>query len=203
MFYTINRQSGSGGREIGQIIARECGIPFYSKEILEIAARESGISKEHFEENDEKVSGGAGSLIYAFSLPGAGTDMPLNHKLFMAQFETIRKLAKEGPAVFVGRCADYALRDRKDKVSAFIYADFGERYQRTVKDYGIPEKQAKALILKTDKQRGSYYKFYTDRDWEDMQNYDLMVNSAILGTYESAGVIMEFAKRKAEKLGVE
>lgn len=203
MLYTINRQCGSGGREIGQIIARERGIPFYSKEILEIAARESGISKEHFEENDEKVNTAAGSLIYAFSIPGSGNEMPLNHKLFMAQFEAIRKLAKEGPAVFVGRCADYALRDRKDKVSAFIYADLGARYQRTVNDYGIPEKQAKSLILKTDKQRGSYYKFYTDRDWEDMQNYDLMVNSAVLGTYESALLILDFAKRKAERLGLE
>ena len=125
---TIGREYGSAGRQIGQEVARYFGIKCYDKELLEHAANDSGICKELFENHDEKPTNSfLYSLVmdtYSFGYSSAGfTDMPMNHKVFLAQFEAIKKLAAEGPCVMVGRCADYALADNKDCFSVFVHAD--------------------------------------------------------------------------------
>ena len=155
---TIGSQYGSAGRYIGQEIAKYFGIKYYDKELLEHAANHSGICKELFENHDEKPTNSfLYSLVmdtYSFGYSSAGfTDMPLNHKVFLAQFDAIKHLAEEGPCVMVGRCADYALAENKDCFSVFVHADMEHRIARITKLYNKSEKQAQDMINKTDKSR--------------------------------------------------
>ena len=138
---TIGREYGSGGRQIGQEVAKYFGIKCYDKELLEHAANDSGICKELFEHHDEKPTNSfLYSLVmdtYSFGYSSAGfNDMPMNHKIFLAQFDAIKKLAGEGPCVMVGRCADYALSDWPDCFSIFIHADLDTRIRRIASKYG-------------------------------------------------------------------
>ena len=183
---TIGREYGSAGRQIGQEVAKYFGIKCYDKELLEHAANDSGISKELFENHDEKPTNSfLYSLVmdtYSFGYSSAGfTDMPMNHKVFLAQFEAIKKLAAEGPCVMVGRCADYALADNKDCFSVFIHADLDWRIQRIAGKYNKTPKEAKDMITKTDKSRASYYNYYTNKKWGVAAGYSLCVDSGILG----------------------
>lgn len=183
---TIGRQSGSGGRVIGEMLAKELGIPFYDKELLDHAANHSGICRELFENHDEKPTNSfLYSLVmdtYSFGYSSAGfTDMPMNHKIFLAQFEAIKKLAEEGPCVMVGRCADYALADNPNLFSVFIHANMDWRINRISSKYLKSAKEAKELIQKTDKSRSSYYNYYTNKKWGDAASYNLCVDSSRLG----------------------
>ena len=166
---TIGREYGSGGRQIGQEVAKYFGIKCYDKELLERAANDSGICKELFEHHDEKPTNSfLYSLVmdtYSFGYSSAGfNDMPMNHKIFLAQFDAIKKLAEEGPCVMVGRCADYALSDWPDCFSIFIHADMDARIRRIASKYGKSDKEAKDIIIKTDKSRASYYNYYTNKN---------------------------------------
>ena len=160
---TIGRQFASGGQDIGEIIAKDLGIKIYDKEMLARAAKESGICEEIFETHDEKPTN---SFLYSlvmdtYSMGYTGstyTDMPINHKVFLAQFDAIKKIAEEGPCVLVGRCADYALENYDNVVSIFIRADLNDRIRRVAKHYDLPDNKAKDMIIKTDKKRASYYK---------------------------------------------
>ena len=150
---TIGREYGSAGRQIGQEVARYFGIKCYDKELLEHAANDSGICKELFENHDERPTNSfLYSLVmdtYSFGYSSAGfTDMPMNHKVFLAQFEAIKKLAAEGPCVMVGRCADYALADNKDCFSVFVHADLDWRIKRIAGKYNKTPKEAKDMITK-------------------------------------------------------
>ena len=152
---TIGREYGSAGRQIGQEVAKYFGIKCYDKELLEHAANDSGICKELFENHDEKPTNSfLYSLVmdtYSFGYSSAGfTDMPMNHKVFLAQFEAIKKLAGEGPCVMVGRCADYALADNNNCYSVFIHADLDWRISRISGKYNKTLKEAKDMINKTD-----------------------------------------------------
>ena len=183
---TIGRQYGSAGRYIGQEIAKYFGIKYYDKELLEHAADHSGICKELFENHDEKPTNSfLYSLVmdtYSFGYSSAGfTDMPLNHKVFLAQFDAIKHLAEEGPCVMVGRCADYALAENKDCFSVFVHADMEHRIARITKLYNKSEKQARDMINKTDKSRASYYNYYTSKKWGDLKSYDLCIDSSMFG----------------------
>ena len=183
---TIGREYGSGGRQIGQEIAKYFGIKCYDKELLEHAANDSGICKELFENHDEKPTNSfLYSLVmdtYSFGYSSAGfTDMPLNHKVFLAQFEAIKKLASEGPCVMGGRCADYALSDNKDCFSVFIHGDIEARIRRICGKYGKTAKEAKDIIVKTDKSRASYYNYYTNKKWGAASSYTLSLDSSRLG----------------------
>ena len=149
---TIGREYGSGGRQIGQEVAKYFGIKCYDKELLERAANDSGICKELFEHHDEKPTNSfLYSLVmdtYSFGYSSAGfNDMPMNHKIFLAQFDAIKKLAEEGPCVMVGRCADYALSDWPDCFSIFIHADMDARIRRIASKYGKSDKEAKDIII--------------------------------------------------------
>lgn len=196
---TIGREYGSAGRQIGQDVAKYFGIKCYDKELLEHAANDSGICKELFENHDEKPTNSfLYSLVmdtYSFGYSSAGfTDMPINHKVFLAQFDAIKKLAAEGPCVMVGRCADYALADNKDCFSVFIQANLDWRINHISAKYNKTAKEARDIILKTDKSRASYYNYYTNKKWGAASGYSLCVDSGKFGIDGAVQVIVEAIK---------
>ncbi len=194
---TIGRQFGSGGRYVGRLLAEKLGIPFYDKELLSEAAKQSGICEEIMEDHDEKPTR---SLLFSLVTGmqhhmGTGSfymDMPLNHRIFLAQFDAIRKLAEDGSCVIVGRCADYVLREDPDTVSIFVKADMPSKIARAVKYYGVEEDRAEERIRKADKQRASYYNYYATATWGDVDNYDLVVDTGVLGVEGAVSLIQKF-----------
>ncbi len=199
MIITIGRQYGSGGLEIGQKLAEELGVNLYDREMLKRAAKESGLCEELFEAHDEKSTNSfLYSLVmdtYSFGYSATGyVDMPINHKVFLAQFDTIKKIADEGPCVMVGRCADYALEDYKNVINVFIYANMEQRIRRIAQKYDLTDAKAKDVIQKADKKRASYYNYYTNKEWGDAKGYDLCLNSGKLGIYGTVKAIMEYIK---------
>ena len=153
---TIGRQFGSAGREIGYKVAKDLGIKLYDKEMLDRAAKESGICQELFETHDEKPTN---SFLYSLVMDtyslgyssGSYADMPINHKVFLAQFDAIKKIADEGPCILVGRCADYALEEYDNVLSVFIHADLDARIRRIARIYDLTDAKAKEMIMKPTK----------------------------------------------------
>lgn len=197
---TIGREFGSGGREIGRKLADKLHIAFYDKELLEVAAKESGISKDLFESNDEKPTS---SLLYSLSVNpySAGSiagvaNMPIPQKLFLAQFSAIQKIAREHDCVIVGRCADYALRGEPDCLNIFIHAPQQFRIARVKASYEVSSGEAKEMIAKTDKKRAAYYNTYSDKKWGDISSYHLTIDSSILGIDHSADLIQSFVEMR-------
>ena len=189
---TIGREYGSGGRQIGQEVAKYFGIKCYDKELLQVAAKESG-------HHDEKPTNSfLYSLVmdtYSFGYSSSGfSDMPMNHKIFLAQFDAIKKLAGEGPCVMVGRCADYALADWNDCFSIFVHADLDWRINRIASKHGKTPKEAKDMITKTDKSRASYYNYYTNKKWGAARSYNLCIDSSKLGIDYAIEAIIESIK---------
>ncbi len=199
MIVTIGRQYGSGGLEIGAKLAEKLGVKIYGKEMLKRAAQESGLAEELFEAHDEKPTNSfLYSLVmgnYTLSYSGSGrTELPINHKVFLAQFDTIKNIAKEGPCVLVGRCADYALEELDNVVTVFIYSDMDARIERICKRLGLPESKAKDIIQKTDKKRANYYNYYTNKQWGDTSSYDLCINSAKTGVDGTVEALLEYVR---------
>ena len=197
MIITIGREYGSGGREIGRLVAQKLGIPFYDKEVLTRAAEESGLCHEVFEHNDEKASvggmiAGTGMHMGAVHL---GLQMPLNQRVFLAQFDAINKIAAEGDCVIVGRCADYVLKELEHVTHVFIYASTEKRIERIMRVENVNRDKARELIRKTDKQRKSYYNFFADGNWGLRSNYDLMLRTDDRTPDEVADAIIAFARR--------
>ncbi|MFR8172663.1 MAG: AAA family ATPase [Marvinbryantia sp.] len=198
---TIGRQYGSGGREIGQKLAGRLGIKCYDNELLDRAAKESGICQELFENHDEKPTN---SFLYSLVMDtysmgyasAALSGMPINHKVFLAQFNAIKKIADEGPCVMVGRCADYALDDYPNRISVFIYGSMDKRIRRIADKYNFTDAKAKDVITKTDKQRASYYNYYTNKRWGDIASYDLCINSSILGIDGTVEILRQFIEER-------
>ena len=198
---TIARQYGSGGHDVGKKLAEELKIPFYDKELLERAAKDSGFCQEIFENYDEKPTN---SFLYSLVMDtysmgystAAFAEMPLNHKIFLAQFNAIKDIAKEGPCVIVGRCADYALADFPNVVNVYLYADLQSRIARIARRHDVTDAKAKDLIQKTDKSRASYYNYYTNKKWGEATGYDLCLNTASLGIDGTIHMIREFAAYK-------
>ncbi|HPJ01822.1 MAG TPA: cytidylate kinase-like family protein [Candidatus Limiplasma sp.] len=196
---TIGREYGSGGSDIGKALAETLGIPFYDKEILSIAAQDSGICEALFENHDEKP---VPSYLYTLAR-GAGdftqpltAEMPLNHRIFMAQFKAITQVASKGPCVIVGRCADYVLKDQPHMISIFLYADLAARIERTMKKQSIDREAAKDLVHKRDKQRQGYYNFFADGNWGHRSNYQLMFNTTGLTPQAAANTIITFIENR-------
>ena len=204
---TIGREYGSAGREIGYKVAEAFDIKLYDKEMLARAAKESGICEEIFQSHDEKPTN---SFLYSlvmdtYSMGYSGntyTDMPINHKVFLAQFDAIKKIADEGPCILVGRCADYALESYPNVVSVFIHADMQSRIRRIARLYNLTDAKAKDMIVKTDKKRASYYNYYTNKKWSDAESYELCLTSSELGIEGTAQTISEYVNLK-EKVGKE
>lgn len=205
MVITIGRQYGSGGREIGRRLAKELDIPYYDKELLVEASKQSGICEELFENHDEKPTK---SFLYSL-MTGVQThggaapmylDMPLNHRMFLAQFDAIRKLAGEGPCVVVGRCADYVLRDQKNVVNVFLKADMEHRRERAIARGAEPQK-AEETVRKNDKDRAAYYNYYATSTWGDVNNYDLCVDTGKLGYDGAVQLIIDYVHLREKVIG--
>ena len=205
MIYTIGRQFGSGGKEIGIKLAEKLGIKCYDRELLELAAKDSGLCQELFENHDEKPTN---SFLYSlvmdtYSLGYSSSsymDIPINHKVFLAQFDSIKKLAEKGSCVIVGRCADYALEDFDNCVSVFIHGDIKNRAERISKLQEISVEKATDLILKTDKRRASYYNYYSNKKWGDSKSYQLCIDSSAIGVDAAVDLIIDFGEKKAAYL---
>ena len=201
---TIERQYGSGGHLIGEKLAESLGIPFYDSELIKVAAKESGICEEIFESFDEKpTTSFLYSLVmdpYSLGYNSNSFDLPLNHKVFLAAFDTIKELASKGPCVFVGRCADYALEDFDNCISVYVHAPFEDRIKRIENEYGIPNGKSKEMLMKKDKQRSSYYNYYSSNKWGYPKSYDLCLNSSYLGIDGSVDLIKKIiAMKESEK----
>ena len=192
---SIGRQYGSGGREIGRRLAEIFNIKFYDKELITLAAKQSCFSEDVLKENDEKHNG---SFLYSLVMGTytGGDNLPLNHKLFLAQFDTIKKLAEEESCVIIGRCADYALEYNPNCVKAFIRADIDTRIKRAINEYGVNPETVEEKIKKIDKQRENYYNFYTGKKWGNMENYDITLNSAFTGIDGAIKVIEDLVRNK-------
>lgn len=194
---TIGRSYGSGGHTIGEMLAKKLNIKFYDKELLKRAAEESGLCPEIFENHDEKPTNSfLYNLVmdtYSFGFNGnTYVDMPISHKVFLAQFEAIKKIAQEGPCVIVGRCADYALADMDNCIHTFIYANMEDRIKRIQEVFDLDDKAARESILKKDKQRANYYNYYSSHKWGQAETYDLCVNSSILGYEGTVDLLTQF-----------
>ena len=196
----IGRQFGSGGRLIGEKLAHQLSFSFYDKESINIASKESGLEKEFFEEADEKKRFGLfGGFLGLRSNP-LGDEFLYNYlsneTLFKIQSDVIRGLATKHSAVFVGRCADYILRDHPRCVNIFITADHEDRINRVMERQELPREKVADLLAKTDKKRAGYYNYYTNKLWGVAESYDLCVNSSLLGIDETVNFISRFAKEK-------
>ncbi len=196
---TVGRQFGSGGREIGELVAQHFGIKCYDKELLSRAAKESGFCEEMIQNHDERPTNSfLYNLVmdtYSFGYNASSfVDMPISHKVFLAQFDTIKKIADEGPCVIVGRCADYALSDYDNVLNLFIYADEDAKIKRIKERFDDvkTDDQAKDMMSKKDKQRQSYYNYYSSKKWGRADSYDLCINSSKLGIDGTVKFIIQY-----------
>ncbi|MBE5995269.1 cytidylate kinase-like family protein [Lacrimispora sp.] len=199
----IGRQCGSSGKVIGEKVAAALGIKCYDKELLALAAKNSGLCEELFQSHDEKPTNSfLYSLVmdtYNVGLTSSGyMDMPINHKIFLAQFDTIKKLAEEESCVIVGRCADYALADDPNLVSVFITADDKDKIQSLKELYQIDDAKAKEVMVKTDKKRSSYYNYYSNKKWGDVRSYDLCINRSPIGVDGAVDMILKYIEVKGK-----
>ena len=198
----IGRQLGSGGKEIGEKLAARLGIDFYDKELIKLASEESGLCKEFFERADEKASqgiiGGLFGMRFPFISEGAITSNNClsNDALFKVQSDVIRRLAAEKSCVFVGRCADYILREHPRCVNVFISASKEVRLARICQLYRVDEEKAEEMMEKADKRRSEYYNYYSYKTWGAAATYHLCIDSSVLGVDETVRFIEEFVVKK-------
>jgi Cytidylate kinase len=196
----IGRQLGSGGRLIGEKLAAEFGISFYDKELIQIASKESGLGKEFFEQADEKTShsllGGFLGFRSFYVDDSYLNNYLCNETLFKIQSDVIRKLAVANSCVFVGRCADYILRENPQCINIFICANKEDRILRTAERQQLTLDKAKEVIDKTDKKRASYYNYYSNKIWGAAASYHLCINSSTLGIDDTVEYIRKFATKK-------
>jgi cytidylate kinase len=203
LIITIGREFGSGGLTIGKMLAERLGVKCYDKELITLAAKESGLCTEVFEHNDEKPTS---SFFYSLVMDTHGigqpmnnyVNVPLNQKVFLAQFETIQNLAARESCVIVGRCADYALSSRKNVYNVFVTARMEDKITRISEkmDLDLDPKKVEDLIVKTDKKRANYYNYYTNKRWGSASGYDLCINSSLVGTDGAVELILKFLELK-------
>lgn len=198
----VGRQLGSGGRIIARMLAEDFNCKMYDKEILNLATKESGFSKEFFEQNDEQK--GFVRSLFHLHLPYISDTNFYHNKfsqdsLFQFQSDAIRKAAEESSCVFVGRCADYVLRDVKEAVSIFITANLEERIKQVSKRHLCDEETAEKLINSIENERSSYYNYYTGKKWGHSTSYDICVNSSILGIEGTEQLLVDYIKKRKEK----
>ena len=203
---TIGRQYGSGGREIGEKLAKRLNIPFYDKDLLSRAAKESGFCQEMIENHDERPTNSfLYNLVmdtYSFGYNSSSfVDMPISHKIFLAQFDTIKKIADEGACVIVGRCADSALAEYPNCVHVFIHADEEHKIKRIMERRNMTESKARDAINKKDKQRQSYYNYYSSKKWGRSDTYDLSINSGRLGIDGTVNLLAQYVEDVEKERG--
>ena len=193
---TIGRQFGSNGRNIGRKLAEKISANFYDKELINETAKESGLSEEFLKSLDEKPTRSfLYSLVsdpYSYGFTSAGYQTNLNQQAFQATYDTIKKLADKGPSVFVGRCADYALRHNTNLVRIFIHAPLEERIKNVSERFNLTPDKAKAQIVKEDKARASYYNYYTSKKWGALESYDIFINSSLMSEDDTVDFIIDY-----------
>lgn len=201
---TIGRQFGSGGRQIAFDLAKKLNIKCYDKELINLAAVESGMSPEILKSHDENRTS---SFLYSLAMDSSSMgynspnilDLPLNHKVFLSQFEVIKELAKKESCIIVGRCADYVLFDDPDVLSIFVYAPLQKRIQEIANKESISLEKAKTLVHKTDKARANYYNYYSNKKWASVDSYHLSVDSSRLGIESTVELLKDFVEIKIGK----
>lgn len=201
---TITRQYGSGGHRIGKKLAEKLEVPFYDKELISLAAKESGVSPEVFENVDEKATN---SLLYSLSVGlysyGNGFssmgDLPVNDKLYILQHKIIKELAEKENFVVVGRCADYVLKEKSNVINIFIYAGLDKRVKQAIERKNVDPARAKQAVLKADKSRANYYSFYSGQKWGLADNYDLCINTTDITEEQAVEIILNYIKVKDSK----
>lgn len=197
---TIARQFGSGGREVAQKTAGLLGIKFYDKELIALAAKESGLSESIFEGLDEKPTT---SFLYSLVMgvqSGHGAylrygDVLNSDNVFRIQSQVIKNLAEDQSCIITGRCSDYILREHNRLITVFIHADLDYRIERVMNLYNLKEKEARNIITKTDKRRSNFYNFYTNKIWGNIDNYNLALDTSKISQEDAAQLIVDFTKK--------
>ena len=195
----VGRQLGSGGHDIGRMLALDFGAKYYDREQLNLAAKESGFSEKFFEQHDEKRGFLKGLFNMQTSHFSGGSMYKTNfsqESLFQFQSDAIMKAAKEGSCVFVGRCADYVLRDFPNTVNVFVSASMEYRVSQIMNKQHLDEDSARAFIEKRESERAEYYNYYTGKKWGHAASYDICIDSSVLGILESEKIIAAFIKKK-------
>ena len=202
---TIERQYGSGGKTVGKMLAKKLNIPFYNREIVTMASDESGINPVFF--SDERLKPN-----FVERLKNRGRDTAVQNDsreayladdaLFEHQVKVIQRLANEGPCVIVGRCADFVLKGRKDVVRVFVHADDEFCLEQAMKVNSLSENQVKKKIAEVDEYHARYYKYHTGKDWYDARNYDISINSGVLGFEGTMEEILKYMETR-EAMGIE
>lgn len=195
---TISRESGTDGHLIAELLAKKLNIPFYDKDLITIASRETRFAEKAFEQAENTATTALG---YALSNRSNRSlyGMPLNDQLFMVQSGIIRTIADKEPAVFVGRCADYVLSGYKPSIDIFLQADEETRAKIVAEREKVSVKEAKTRNAREDKARATYYNYYTDRKWGDMKNYDIALNVSHLAAEEAADILAAYINQVVEK----
>ena len=195
----VGRQLGSGGHDIGRMLALDFQANYYDRELLNLAAKESGFSEKFFEENDERKGFFKGLFNMQTSHVSGGSMYKTNfsqESLFQFQSDAIQKAAKEGSCVFVGRCADYILRDFPNTVNIFITASMKYRIDQIMNKQHMDYEEARKFIESKESKRAAYYNYYTGKKWGAAESYDLCIDSSILGFVETEKIIAEFIRKK-------
>ena len=196
----IGRQLGSGGHDIGRMLALDFNAKYYDRELLNLAAKESGFSAEFFEQNDEKKGFLRSFLQLPFSIIHNGANFYQNNfsqeGLFKFQSDAIRKAASEGSCVFLGRCADYVLRDFPNVVNVFVTASIDFRIRQVMDKQNVSKEEAQRIIEEGESERAAYYDYYTGKKWGHATSYDLCIDSSVLGLVETEKFIAEFVRAK-------
>ena len=188
---TISREYGSGGRYIGKLVADKLGIKLYDKEFINKLSKETGLSEDYIESNEQKRESIDG--LYYNGMSNAD-------ELFVKEAELIKKVANKESCVIIGRCADFVLKDKKNVIKVFVYNNMENKIKRAEKFYNIDKKKAEKEINKINKLRANHYKHYTDREWQNHENYDICINSDALGVEKSADLICEIVENKEKAL---
>ena len=187
---TIGRQFGSGGRIVAQRVAETLHIPFYDKAVIDLAAKETGLSEEFIRQAEQKKTS---SFLY--NLYMSTQNLPVSDQVFIAESDVIRKVAAVGPCVIVGRCADYVLRNQEGVLNIFIHAPLDERIFRAREEYKVEAPDVRAYVLKQDKNRAAFYEHFSDRAWGKAENYHLAINSTI-GLNTTVDLILALAEER-------
>ncbi len=208
---TVSREYGSGGHTIGKLLAQELSLPFYDKELIDMAAKDSGLSPEFIKKTEQNISSGwLYTLLLGASYASPGTSsisssthsptLPLADQVFNAQRNTIISLAKKGPCVIVGRCADYILKhcdeiNHEEVLNVFIYAPLADKVQRAIEQKGLNPETAEREVKLIDKRRANHYNTFTERTWGNRSHYDLLINSSLMGLENTAHFLADMVKK--------
>ncbi len=184
----ISREYGSGGSEIGQMLARQLGIPYYDKNFVDTAVKSSGLSTDFLEEEEQKF---ISSLLFSLATGGYrhNNDKVTADQVFIAESNAIKEVAMQGSCVIVGRCADYILKDEFDVFSVFVHADLPWRVKHAVENCGVSARRAEQTVRDRDRARARHYEYYTDRDWGNGSNYHMTLNSSRFGIENAVELI--------------